>query len=481
MDWTEKYRPVSLDDISMNNDIRKKLNDFSKLWVNDKPQKPLILWGNAGVGKTTSALALANDYGFNPIEVNASNSRTKSDLQDLVGVSSYNYSMSSFVEGDGEKKLNLLIVDEADNLESKSGSNELIKIINNSIMPIILIANDFYSMDRNLRNVCQSIRFDNLSEINVVNTLGKILERENIVDVDGSTKVIANKCNGDMRSAIKILQSSVDFDSQTISKNDIVCNTYVSKLSSFELMNGVFKANNCQETYWNLNNSDDIPSNNITWIEQNIFTVFNAKRDIDDIVKVYNLLSTTDICNSRVYSRQRYRLWKHINPLLSMINHYSVKNNYNCGFTKFSFPEHLKILSQNKEHRKNLDVLSGKIAEYTHTSKSNIKKDLKMYKEIFNHNLGYYIYLFNLDRTLVKTLYSNTINDERIDYEMERAERFRLENEIKELNNTLNVFDDLSEDDIQNIIEDKEENLGKSKQSEEQKVAKDQMDFSAFM
>ncbi|MFW6001726.1 MAG: AAA family ATPase [archaeon] len=476
MDWTEKYRPVSLDDIVMDSDVRKKLKDFGNSWINGSGNKPLILYGDAGIGKTTSALAMANDYGFNPIEINASNSRTKNDLSNTIGVSSNNYSMSSFGNNDNNPLLNLLIVDEADNLESKSGSNELIKIINSSNMPIILIANDFYAMDKNLRNVCQSVQFKGLNEISVTNTLGKILESEDIIDVDGATKVIANKCKGDIRNAIRILQSSIDFSDGIIKKDNIVCGVYDKKLSGFSLLNVVFKSNGLEEAYHSLINSEYTPTDNVMWIDQNIFTVFNAKKEIDDIVKVYDLLSKVDIINKRVISRQKYRLWRHSNTLLSGVNYYSLKNVHNTGFTKFSFPEHLKILSQNKNYRKNLNNLINKIAYHTHTSSSNIRKELSLYKEIFNQNIGYYIYLFDFTKEEIMVLFNH---EERVDTNMEIAEKYRIENEIRELNEVLGSTNDLSEDDIQEIIEDNEENLGKSEKKE--KLPSDQMDFSAFM
>ena len=74
--WTEKYRPKCLDDVIGQEVIAERLKAFAK----SKSFPNMIFAGPAGVGKTTSALALANElYGDKIyeafIELNASDSR----------------------------------------------------------------------------------------------------------------------------------------------------------------------------------------------------------------------------------------------------------------------------------------------------------------------------------------------------------------------------------------------------------------------
>ncbi len=58
--WAEKYRPQTLDDMVNQRDITNRL----KIFVTEKNIPHLLLIGPAGVGKTTSILALARDlYG----------------------------------------------------------------------------------------------------------------------------------------------------------------------------------------------------------------------------------------------------------------------------------------------------------------------------------------------------------------------------------------------------------------------------------
>ena len=85
--WTEKYRPKSLDEYYM---PHKQLATVKK-WIKDYMTKSddakpfLILYGTAGIGKTTLAHLIFKKYKFETIECNASDSRSKKNLQELIG------------------------------------------------------------------------------------------------------------------------------------------------------------------------------------------------------------------------------------------------------------------------------------------------------------------------------------------------------------------------------------------------------------
>src|SRR3989338_6356194 len=74
--WTEKYRPHTLDSIAGQEEIVKGLKAFTK----QKNMPNILFAGPPGIGKTTAALAMANDlFGKNIIgnfaELNASDDR----------------------------------------------------------------------------------------------------------------------------------------------------------------------------------------------------------------------------------------------------------------------------------------------------------------------------------------------------------------------------------------------------------------------
>jgi len=74
--WAEKYRPKSLKEVINQKHVVERLKAF----VKEKNIPHCLFAGSAGIGKTASALALANDlYGngwkANTLELNASDER----------------------------------------------------------------------------------------------------------------------------------------------------------------------------------------------------------------------------------------------------------------------------------------------------------------------------------------------------------------------------------------------------------------------
>src|SRR2546426_714335 len=61
--WAEKYRPKTLDEIVGNPTAVAELRKWAAAWDKGRPDKrAVILQGDPGIGKTSAALALANDY-----------------------------------------------------------------------------------------------------------------------------------------------------------------------------------------------------------------------------------------------------------------------------------------------------------------------------------------------------------------------------------------------------------------------------------
>jgi len=85
MDWTEKYRPQSLDDVIGNPGAVSTLKMWAESWNNGIPEKrAVVLIGTPGIGKTTSAEALARDMGWSIIEMNASDQRNADAIEDVA-------------------------------------------------------------------------------------------------------------------------------------------------------------------------------------------------------------------------------------------------------------------------------------------------------------------------------------------------------------------------------------------------------------
>jgi len=130
--WTEKYRPKVLSEYYM----QKSQLDKVKEWLDDlnseadaDPKPFLILYGTAGVGKTTLAYLIFQKYGYEIIECNASDTRSKKQIRDMIGGIS---GVSIAIDNKNRFKRTAIIMDEIDGLNGiteSSGVQELIDII----------------------------------------------------------------------------------------------------------------------------------------------------------------------------------------------------------------------------------------------------------------------------------------------------------------------------------------------------------------
>lgn len=102
--WIEKYRPQTIEDCILNDNLKKTFQEF----VTRKEIPNLLLCGTAGVGKTTVARALCNEVGCDYIIINGSDENGV----DAVRVKIKNYASSMSLTG-GRK---VIILDEADYL-----------------------------------------------------------------------------------------------------------------------------------------------------------------------------------------------------------------------------------------------------------------------------------------------------------------------------------------------------------------------------
>lgn len=102
--WVEKYRPQTIEDCILNDNLKKTFQEF----VNRKEIPNLLLCGTAGVGKTTVARALCNEVGCDYIIINGSDENGVDAVRNKIK----NYASSMSLVG-GRK---VVILDEADYL-----------------------------------------------------------------------------------------------------------------------------------------------------------------------------------------------------------------------------------------------------------------------------------------------------------------------------------------------------------------------------
>ena len=104
--WVEKYRPKTIDDCILPENIKKTFKDF----LNRGEIPNMLLAGPPGVGKTTVAKALCNELGVDFYVINGSD---EGRFLDTVRNNAKNF--ASTVSLSSEAKHKVIIIDEADN------------------------------------------------------------------------------------------------------------------------------------------------------------------------------------------------------------------------------------------------------------------------------------------------------------------------------------------------------------------------------
>ncbi|XP_010589722.1 replication factor C subunit 1 isoform X4 [Loxodonta africana] len=187
--WVDKYKPTSLKaiigqqgDQSCANKLLRWLRNWHKSPSEDKKHaakfgksagkddgssfKAALLSGPPGVGKTTTASLVCQELGYSYVELNASDTRSKNSLKEIVSESLNNTSIKGFYSSGAvhsPSAKHALIMDEVDGMagnEDRGGIQELIGLIKHTKIPIICMCNDrSHPKVRSLVHYCFDLRF----------------------------------------------------------------------------------------------------------------------------------------------------------------------------------------------------------------------------------------------------------------------------------------------------------------------------------
>ena len=202
--WAEKYRPQTLDEIANQKEIVTRFKTF----VEEKNLPHLLLVGPAGVGKTTSILALARDL-YGPgyrnfiLELNASDERGIGIIREKVK----NFARTAAIASPVSFKI--LIMDEADHLTSDAqhALRRTMEIYTRTCR-FCLIGNYSENIIDPIQSRCSVFRFSPLEEPDLKNYIQGIADKENLDIVEEGLDAIYQAAKGDVRKSINLLQAA---------------------------------------------------------------------------------------------------------------------------------------------------------------------------------------------------------------------------------------------------------------------------------
>ncbi len=384
MDWTEKYRPVTLDDVIGNPGAVNSLRMWAESWDSGIPEKrAAVLIGTPGVGKTTSAEALARDMGWSLIEMNASDQRTGDAIEDIAIRGSRFNTFSD--DGDyldtGKGQRKLIVLDEADNFfgnVDRGAIPVITRLIKETLQPVILIVNDYYELSRKCsaaKTDTIQITFQKPKVVSMVKALNKIAANEGVEVEPGAMEMIAEKANGDMRAAVRNLEAlSVGQTLVTVEMAESI-STRDRRNDMYSLMSAIFRSNDPMKARRMLMDTDTDPPELSLWVDENLPYEYVDK---GDLVRGYEKLSRADIFLGRVSKRQYYGFWSYANDTLTagvatarMTDRYS--------HDRLHFPSYLSKMSRSKSVRALRKTVCLKLAVYLHTSTRRVDLDILPY------------------------------------------------------------------------------------------------------
>jgi len=206
--WIEKYRPKILDDIVGQDNIIERL----KAYVKTKNVPHLIFAGPAGIGKTTSALALAREvfgeelWKQNFHELNASDERGIGIIRGKIK----DFARTAPI---GETQIKIIFLDEADSLtpDAQAALRRTIEKYTR-ICRFILSVNYSSKIIEPIQSRCAVFRFKPIKAEDIKKYIRKIATKEKLEITSDGLETLIFISRGDLRKAINTLQVGASID-----------------------------------------------------------------------------------------------------------------------------------------------------------------------------------------------------------------------------------------------------------------------------
>ena len=375
--WVEKYAPKKISQIIGQDSCIEKLRENIKNFK--AKRKAAIIYGPSGCGKTIAVHALANELNLELIEVNASDTRNKEQIEQIVGNASKQRSLFFSSK--------IILLDEIDGLsgsQDRGGISAIAGIIENSAFPIVCTANDpFDRKFSDLRKKSELIEFNSPKYTSIAKVLKEICKGENIKYADEDIDTLARRSGGDFRGAINDLQTLV-LSTKELKKE------IIDELSEREkeesILNAlmiIFKTTDPNVAIGAFDYITEDMDECVLWIDENLPQEYEKPQDL---ARAYDYLSKADIFNSRIRRWQHWRFLVYVNAFLTAGIAVSKDEKYKKFVPYKQTTRILKIWQANMKYVKR-KAIAEKISDRLHCSiKDTIKNTMPYLQAIYKNN-----------------------------------------------------------------------------------------------
>jgi replication factor C large subunit len=378
--WTVKHKPRSLGEIIGNKEAIQKLVDWVKSWDKCIPKKRAVfLYGPPGIGKTATIEALANDFGMEFVEKNASDYRTEDAVNRFTGLASQYGSLF------GKKRI--ILLDELDGLTGtadRGGVKAITDITKNAQCPIVLIANSAYDPRfSNLRTYCLLLEFKKPAAGEIARRLKHICELEGIQADEDALKFVAQRSGGDVRSAMNDLQALAQ-GKKRLSYSDVSWLGYRDRQDTiFNVLRMIFYGKTCVGAKQAVDMADVDVDMLLEWIYENIPAHFAEPHDLAEAM---DALSIADVYRGRIRRSQDWGFTRYVIDYMTAGVAMARQNTRVHGWIPFKFPERIQMLSRSRAERAMRLSIGQTIKRKNHISALRASREILPYLRIIFEN-----------------------------------------------------------------------------------------------
>lgn len=379
--WVVKYRPKRLEDFVDQEEAKKKFLEWLESWRAGRAEKKAaLLYGPPGTGKSSLVEAVANTYGLELYEMNASDFRRKSDIERLARVAASTSSLTA--------RGKLIFLDEVDGMNPRAdlgGVEAILSLIEASKHPVVMAANDAFNPGiRPLRDAALLVEFKRLRETDVVALLSRICSSERVQCDQEALKEIAKRSEGDLRSAINDLEAVAEAYGRVTLDLVKQVSTYRNREHPpFEVLRRLFNARyifQAREAVGSANIDNDTL---MVWINEHIPTYYQTPEEIS---RAYEALSRADVYRGRIVKTGSWDFLSYAVDMMGPAVAFARKT-YSGKWVAFRYPERFRLMSETKKSREVREAIAAALAPRLATSKRTVISDVLPYlRVIFANN-----------------------------------------------------------------------------------------------
>lgn len=302
MMWSEKYRPTSILSMVGNEEARSEAVRWLGNWKKDG--KPLLLTGPPGTGKTTMARIISAKYGYDIVDLNASDVRSKSRINEILKPVLTNAGITGSI---------MVFIDEVDGIHGRydyGGVAALLALIKKSSVPIMMAANSAEGsrIDKIIK-ATKHVRLRPIPPRLLRMHLRYVVKKEGAILGPGMMIRTVAESQGDIRSLLNLAQLLVTGFRVSTEKSS-------PDSDAEEGVEAFFKAKSLREATGVLFSMQMSPRDKINAFYSSIVT---AALSPYHRTRMLRIMSDADMMYGRILRTQNWRLLRYLNSILAQL------------------------------------------------------------------------------------------------------------------------------------------------------------------